>query len=106
MAKQTQTCYSIQRRLEMPSQLYFFDFTPYYQLYKTYLPGIDNWNIDKSDSINNNLQNAVYLTAEADELLDTVDKDWIRFYKIQNILLEIVTFLFESFKLLVIKVLS
>ena len=78
MAKQTQTCYSIQRRLEMPSQLYFLDFTPHYQLYKTYLPGIDNWKIDKSDTIKNNLQNAVYLTAEADELLDTVDKDWVK----------------------------
>ena len=37
----------------------------------------NNWNIEKSDTVDNNLQNAVYLTAEADELLDTVDKEWI-----------------------------
>ena len=75
MAKQSQTCYSIQRRLEMPSQLFFLEFTEELRrLYQTYLPGIANWTIDTSDTIANNVTNAVYLTAEADELLDTVDK--------------------------------
>ena len=74
MAKQAQTCYSIQRRLEIATQLYFFDFANYHELYKTYLPGIDNWNISKNEQMNDNLKNAIYLTAEAEEVLDTVDK--------------------------------
>ena len=78
MAKQSQTCYSIQRRLEMPSQLFFLQFTEELRrLYQTYLPGIANWTIDTSDTIANNITNSVYLTAEADELLDTVDKGTI-----------------------------
>jgi len=75
MSKQSQTCYSIQRRFEMPSQLFFLEFTDQLlQLYQTYLPGIGNWTVNKSDTIANNVANAVYLTAEADEPLETVDK--------------------------------
>ena len=74
MAKQAQTCYSVQRRLEIATQLYFFDFSDYHELYKTYLPGIDNWNISKNEKMKDNLKNAIYLTAEAEEVLDTVDK--------------------------------
>ena len=47
MAKQSQTCYAAYRRLSTAIQLHLLGIQPFIDLYKPFLPGIDNWKIHK-----------------------------------------------------------
>ena len=74
MAKQSQTCYAAYRRLSTATQLYLLGIQPFIDLYKPFLPGIDNWKIHKDKQIQDFSGKCVYLTAEAEETLETVEK--------------------------------
>ena len=74
MAKQSQTCYAAYRRLSTATQLHLLGIQPFIDLYKPFLPGIDNWKIHKEKEIQNYSGKCVYLTAEAEETLETVEK--------------------------------
>jgi len=73
MAKQSQTCYAAYRRLSTATQLHLLGIKPFIDLYKPFLPGIDNWKIHKEKEIEDFPGKCVYLTAEAEETLDTVE---------------------------------
>ena len=53
MAKQSQTCYAAYRRLSTATQLHLLGIQPFIDLYKPFLPGIDNWKIHKEKNIQN-----------------------------------------------------
>lgn len=74
MAKQSQTCYAYCRRLPTATQLHLLGIEPFLDQYKPFLPGIMNWKIHKNETIENYLEKAIYLTAEAEETLETVEK--------------------------------
>ena len=74
MAKQSQTCYAAYRRLSTATQLHLLGIKPFIDLYKPFLPGIDNWKLHKENEIRDFSGKCVYLTAEAEETLESVEK--------------------------------
>ena len=74
MAKQTQYCYSQYRRLEKATQLHLFGIAPLVDSYKLYIPGLQNWDgVHMDQVVDKYSHRAIYLTAEADEILERVE---------------------------------
>ena len=74
MAKQTQYCYASYRRLETSTQLHLFGMDAVIQNYKPYLPGLPNWDcVHMNETVENYSERAIYLTAEAEKVLDKVE---------------------------------